>query len=213
MISFMRYLNKIRNHTYLRYGILTFVIILSFIIYLPSRDFFASLRLNSTKVKEETIGSNQKPISYQLIIPSLSIDVSIVPEVPGTDEQKYLEALRGGVAHYAGTALPGAIGNAFIFGHSSYTESQAYSEIFKNLNQLTTNDQIYIHKQDIVLKYRVIESKIVAADDLAILAQGNDEKLTLMTCWPIGTAKERMVVIATREGESKVLTQVNARLR
>lgn len=139
-------------------------------------------------------------VPYVLKIGKLSLSAPIIPNVPGTIEKEYLKAIENGVAHYAGTALPGNKGNAFIFGHSSYYKNKPgnYKEVFKELNKLVVGDQIEVVLPTETLVYEVKQSKIVADDDLSILAQGTDEMITIMTCWPPGTLAKRYVIQAQR---------------
>lgn len=152
---------------------------------------------------------------YVLGIDKLSLHAPIVPNVPGTNEKAYLAALTNGVAHYAGTPLPGQKvelsktekknGNTFIFGHSSFYKSQPYNTVFAKLDQLKIGDTfaITVHNKD-VLTYRVFRSAIVKDDDLSILApdKSGREIVTLMTCWPPGTIARRYIIQAERMASS-----------
>jgi len=161
-------------------------------------------------VSEETNQSESKPVSqtqetkpreiteFYLKIPKLKIEVPIIPNVDGSDETAYLKALESGVAHFAGTALPGEGGNIFIFGHSSYYANQPgnYKTVFKNLNNLQIGDEIVVrfNGQDYV--YSVNQKKQVKPSDVEYLAPTSSEQLSLMTCWPPGTTSYRLIVIA-----------------
>src|SRR5687767_11297538 len=70
----------------------------------------------------------------RLFIPSLGIDVPLV-YIEEKNEAAFQAALRDGVVHYPGTAMPGQPGNAYYFGHSSdYSWSKGeYKNVFATL--------------------------------------------------------------------------------
>lgn len=142
----------------------------------------------------------QGPDDYQLSIDEIDVIVPIIKEVSGANEQEYLRAIENGVAHYAGTPLPGNQGNSFIFGHSSYYRNKpgSYKEIFKRLNELKVGHKVTIQKGEESFSYQVINSRIVEANDTTVLDQGDREIVTLMTCWPPGTLQKRYIVQAQR---------------
>lgn len=129
-----------------------------------------------------------------LIIPKLSINAPVIWDVP---EDQILSQLHYGVAHYAGTAKPGQIGNVFITGHSSYYywDKGKYKTVFSLLNKLEPGDQIGISFQNKFYTYQVYDKVVVLPQDLEVLEQGGNAKtLSLMTCTPVGTAWKRLVV-------------------
>ncbi len=114
-------------------------------------------------------------------------------------EHDIQESLKTGVLFYPGAAKPGQMGNTFITGHSSnYAWADGnYNDVFALLGQLEVGDEYYVYYEQQKYTYRVIETKIVTADDVSILEQPSDKRIsTLMTCWPVGTASKRMAVIA-----------------
>ena len=136
---------------------------------------------------------------FYLSVDKLAIKAPIIQGIDPANKAKYDEALKDGVAHMIGTALPGAgKGNIFIYGHSSSTVGSKYSKIFASLNDLSAGDEVAIHYNKADYKYSVSSKKIVAKTDLSVLDQTKEETLTLMTCWPIGTDNKRLVVIAKR---------------
>ncbi len=136
-----------------------------------------------------------------LLIEKLSINAPIVFNVNAGSNVEYLEALENGVAHFSGTALPNSpSGNTFIFGHSSYYYNSPgdYKEIFAKLENISLNDEIVITRKDQnqTFKYAVQDISIVEAHNIEAFNQEGDKRLTLMTCWPVGTSRQRLLVIA-----------------
>lgn len=136
--------------------------------------------------------------NYNLKIDKIALDAPIIINVDGNNKDAYNKALEGGVAHLLGSALPGKAGNAFIFGHSSFYAWKPgnYKEIFKNLNDVEIGDTIIITSNSSTYKYLVRDKQIVTPDDVSVANQNyNEKKLTLMTCWPVGSDAKRLVIV------------------
>lgn len=95
--------------------------------------------------------------------------------------------------------MPGATGNAFIFGHSSnYPWIKGdYNDVFALLDNLEFGDKIIVYYNQQKFVYTIREKKIIRPGDLKALDRDDTKKeLSLMTCWPIGTTLKRMLVFA-----------------
>ena len=120
-------------------------------------------------------------------IPRLGMAVAILQ---GTTSR----TLRLGVGHIAGTALPGESGNIGIAGHRD--------TYFRGLKEIRASDEIQIQTASGLSRYEVDWVKIVAPDDIAVLAPSAGSDLTLVTCYPfyfIGAAPQRFVVHARKK--------------
>lgn len=137
-----------------------------------------------------------KKADFEIEIEKISVRAPILVGVDPASKDVYNASLTKGVAHMNGTAMPGENGNVFIYGHSSSDIKSPYDKIFARLNELTTGDRIILNRAGLRYNYSVTDKKIVAEDDLSVLSQTDDKRLTLMTCWPIGTTDERLIVIA-----------------
>ncbi len=154
-------------------------------------------------LNRDTSTTTQEVISGKpdtLAIPSLGLEAPLV-YVTETDEVTFQRGLEQGVVHYPSTALPGEIGNAYYFGHSSdYAFKKGnYKTVFAILPKIEEGAEIYITNylgQQFIYKAR--EKKIVEPKDVSVLSQGDGKEklLTLQTSWPLGTALRRYVVIA-----------------
>ena len=118
------------------------------------------------------------------------------PIVWDVEENDILDQLKNGVVHYAGTSHPGEGGNIFIVGHSSnyFWIDSAYNSVFSLLDKLEKGDRVEIKKGDTSYFYDVLDKKVVNPDEVEVLESTNKELLTLMTCWPIGTSLNRLIV-------------------
>lgn len=132
----------------------------------------------------------------QLLVPKISVKVPIVWG-SDSDEGTMLTNLQKGVVHYGFTALPNdGRGNVFLSGHSSYLlwDPGQYKTVFANLDRLETGDQLALTYQGIVYIYEVTGKQVVKPDNLSVLDQTDEPTLSLMTCVPVGTSLNRLVV-------------------
>lgn len=135
-----------------------------------------------------------------VVIESLGIKAPLV-YVNEVQETVFQKALAQGAVHYPGTALPGEVGNVYIFGHSSDNawSKGNYKTVFALLPKVEIGTEIIIsNSQGRVYKYFVTQSLVVKPDALEYLSQETNGKklLTLQTSYPIGTSLKRWVVVA-----------------
>ncbi|MEI8143690.1 MAG: sortase [Candidatus Berkelbacteria bacterium] len=106
--------------------------------------------------------------------------------------------LKKGVVHLEGTALPGEKGNVFLAGHSSdyIWSAGSFNGIFSLNNKLIIGDIIHIKYQDKDYLYTVSEKKTVKPTDIAVMKSDATSKVTLSTCWPLGTSLRRLIIVA-----------------
>lgn len=134
----------------------------------------------------------------ELYIPRLGLKAP-VSQAPDNRDAVLLDLLRKSVVHLAGTARAGEMGNAVIAGHSSvysWDRSQQLGTIFAGLPYIDPDDLIWLKEDGVLAGYAVSGTTIVTPKDTSILAQEDMATLTLFTCYPIGTSKNRLVVVA-----------------
>ena len=102
-------------------------------------------------------------------------------------DAKHLEF---GPGYYVSTALPGTGGNFAIAGHRT-----TYGAPFKNLDKLEAGDNIYFQTNTNQYTYTVSEVKIVDPSETYLLSSFGDDRITLTTCHPKFSARQRLVVI------------------
>jgi sortase A len=120
-----------------------------------------------------------------LEIPDIGVDVLVVPGVTHDD-------LKKGPGHYPDTPLPGQLGNASIAGHRT-----TYGAPFFDLDKLEPGDEMIVTMiTGDRFVYRVTGSEIVGAGDSWVITtrDPNVAELTLTTCHPKYTARDRLVV-------------------
>jgi sortase A len=109
--------------------------------------------------------------------------------VAGIDKR----TLRRAVGHIPGTALPGQAGNVGIAGHRD--------TFFRPLQDIHVDDVIILTTHWGKYRYRVLSSRVVSPDEVAVLEPTGNQVLTLVTCHPfyfVGPAPDRFIVRAER---------------
>lgn len=115
-------------------------------------------------------------------------------------EKDIQQALKSGVVHYPGTALPGEKGNVVITGHSSFYAWDAgrFKDVFALLHEIVPGDKIFLFHNQKRYIYEVFDIRVVKPNEIDVLGQTKDERLTLITCTPLGTNLKRLIVTAKR---------------
>lgn len=167
--------------------------VLNFPAIITQTNYFFNHSDATTQTNEKATQFNSK--NNNLFIPKISVDTPIHWNV---SEDETLTALETGVAHYLNTALPGNPGNVFISGHSSYYwwKEGSYKEVFALLDKLEKGDKIYVSYNKKIYVYAVTDKKVVKPNNLEVLNQTDTKTLSLMTCVPVGTNINRLVVTA-----------------
>ena len=134
----------------------------------------------------------QPTIFGLLEIPDINISQFVVS---GTDEL----SLKFGPGHYIETKLPGSGGNVGIAGHRT-----TYGAPFSHLDQVDIGDEIYLTVGLNKYHYIVDDIEVVDANtgDYVLFNRG-DDRLTLTTCHPRYSARERLIV-------SGILTRIES---
>lgn len=113
-----------------------------------------------------------------------------------------VEALKSGPGHYPGTAEPGELGNVVLSGHRT-----TYGAPFERFGELTPGTAVVLETRDTWFTYRVTESTIVSPTAVEVTypvpgrpgAEPTQRLLTMTTCHPKYSAKQRLIVSAELE--------------
>jgi LPXTG-site transpeptidase (sortase) family protein len=109
-----------------------------------------------------------------------------------------MKELEDWVVRYPWSSEPWRKWNTFIFGHSSNYPwiKWDYNDVFSLLWQVNLWDEIVSYYWQKKYKYRIIEKKVITPWNVSILKrEKNKSELTLMTCWPVWTTINRLIVI------------------
>lgn len=122
------------------------------------------------------------------------------PERPisqGTDRATVLDVL--GIGHYEGTAMPGAVGNVAVAAHRT-----TFGKPFHRIEELQVGDPLVVRTADTWYVYRVTGTAVVAPSQVDVIAavpgdpaaEPTRRLLTMTTCHPMFSARQRYVVHA-----------------
>ncbi len=114
------------------------------------------------------------------------------------------EDLRRGPGHYPGTARPGKIGNFVLSGHRT-----TYAAPFNRIDELRRGDDIIIDAPEARYTYRVSGKQVVLPTDVDVIApvpnhpdaRPTQAVITLTTCHPEYSARQRLVVYGVLSGK------------
>lgn len=123
----------------------------------------------------------------RLKMPDIDVDVVVV-------EGTTASALRAGAGHYPDTPLPCELGNVAIAGHRT-----TYGRPFHNVDLLEKGSEITLETPIGTCTYEVSEDPFpVSPNRLDVIANTPEEAtLTLTTCHPKGSARQRLIIKAT----------------
>lgn len=133
--------------------------------------------------------------TYQLIIKKIGVDMPIV-----TNEADGTSALNRGAWQIPGSGTyfdandPNAHKNLVLAGHRFlYTSGP---NTFFHLDKVAVGDEIQVIWGGKLLNFTVFDTEIVMPDAVGILEDTSEGELTLFTCHPLYSTRERLVVHA-----------------
>ena len=141
---------------------------------------------------------------FGVVIPKILANVAVSEDVNPANPEIYQNILRqaGGVAHAAGSAVPGEDGVVYIFGHSTDSNFNVarFNAVFYLLRKLEADDLIIVYYRGKDYRYRVKYKKVVDPTDLSDITDvSSPRRLVLQTCWPPGTTWKRLLIVAEPE--------------
>lgn len=122
-------------------------------------------------------------------IPKIGVGKAVVQGVT-------LDQLKRGPGHYPESPLPGQKGNVAIAGHRT-----TYGAPFHDIDGLKPGDEIVVTTLQGTFHYKVDRTLIVVPSDLTVLADKGDNRLTLTSCNPRFSARQRIVVSGVLVGK------------
>lgn len=141
----------------------------------------------NTQEKSNKQQYNAKNPIGVLEIPKIDLTVPIV-------EGATQDSLKNAVGHIEGTGKLGEVNNNYgIAGHRSHTTGR----FFNRLDEIEIGDELTIKTATGEFKYIVFEKKVVTPDKVDVLDPIEGKSMvTLITCHPLYSNKQRLVVFA-----------------
>ena len=134
-----------------------------------------------------------------------------IPSLEGYDPWVVVEGtsvpdLKDGPGHIPGTAMPGDLGNVVVSGHRT-----TYGAPFQRLDELTDGSVVVLETRDGWFTYTIDDKTIVSPSAVEVtyavpgdpVAKPTKRLLTLTTCHPKYSAKQRLIVRGTLTAASK----------
>ncbi len=169
--------------------------------FYPEIKYQAWLKIQSWQGKmDET--ANQVPLPTQILPLSENLDLGnrlVIPkigvDIPVVDSKDSAWALNRGAWRMPETSTPDKGSNTAIAGHR-FKYLPPNNLTFYLLDKLAVGDGLAIIWEGKEYTYRVTESKIVLPTQVSVLAPTEKPTLTLITCDPIFSQKNRLIVTA-----------------
>lgn len=165
-----------------------------------------------TPIPEPTLpgeaGTGRPPATVpptRLVLPGLGLDVPVRPVGvktmgEGASAKTVWADLPDAAGFHNTSAYPGNPGNTVINGHRDI-----YAAVFRHLDRVEVGDEIVLYAGSAAYPYQVTEVLIVPetfataaqrAENQRLISYMPEERLTLVTCTPVGLATHRLLVIA-----------------
>jgi LPXTG-site transpeptidase (sortase) family protein len=141
----------------------------------------------------------------RLVIPKIAVDIPVLPVGVKTIQEKrrskvvWADVPNAGAFHLT-SAYPGNPGNTVINGHRDIQGA-----VFRHLDQVEPGDEIVLYAGEVAYPYLVTETLVVPdtfataeqrSEGLRLIGFLPEERLTLVTCTPVGLATHRLLVVA-----------------
>lgn len=171
-------------------------LILLILPYLPHLGFlFHQPRIDATPYKQAAKNKTLPPSTApgnRLILPEIGVDAQIID-----GRGVYVIGKNQGVWRENGNISPETPGNLVIAGHR-FLYTATNGGYFYNLPELKRDSEIFVKWKDKVYGYEIYNTRTVLPTQVDI--RNNDpsvpRKLTLYTCYPLGSTAKRYVVEA-----------------
>ena len=145
-------------------------------------------------------------IPVRLLIPAIGLDAPVIPartrvvNVGGQNYRQWMVPNQFAVGWHKNSARLGEPGNTVLNGHHN-----VFGQVFVRLVELRVGDIIQIASQDRTYRYVVTNRMIlpetyetldVRMNNARWILPSEDERITLITCWPYESNTHRLIIVA-----------------
>ncbi len=166
-------------------------------------------KLTSEKTQEYDV------VPVRISIPSIDLTADIIDashkEIIHGDKTyvQWLAPDEYAIGWHFDSATLGVPGNTVLNGHHN-----VYGKVFENLDKLVSGDEIFIYGNDLhVYQYVVSNTMILPERDVSFeerlenarwILPSEDERITLITCWPYFSNTHRLIIVASPIGSEPI---------
>lgn len=160
----------------------------------------------STSEVSEIILPVSAAIPVRITIPAIDLDAPIVQaeirwvEVNGKEYQQWQVPNLYAAGWHESSARLGEVGNTVFNGHNN-----VYGEVFRRLDELGVGDPVWVSSGAQVFEYVITNTMIlperyqeidVRMSNAQWIMPSEDQRLTLISCWPYDSNTHRVIVVA-----------------
>ena len=154
----------------------------------PARlDAFSNVNLYSRPIVD--------PAIKKLVIPDIGVEMPAIVTGKEYKEEDAYSAMDRGAWLYTQTSTPDAGGNTVLTGHR-FKYMPPHSNTLYSLDKIQKGDDILVYWKGREYIYRVNNSKVIEPTDLSVLEPTDTPTLTIITCTPLFSTAQRLVVTA-----------------
>jgi len=142
----------------------------------------------------------------KIIIPAIRLDAPVIRSTYGAVElrdqwfEQWIVPDEFAAGWQGNSAPLGMTGNTVIGGHHN-----EYGKVFGHLVELEIGDTIYVYSGNVTFVYKVVDKQLLKEKDVSLdirranaewISPTDDERLTLVTCWPKRSNTHRVIIVA-----------------
>ena len=171
-------------------------------------DIYFSFLTEISPTKEQVLGTNSILVENSSIEEYLDDSIEIDPILEKLNTQLHIDSvdiegnifqginsktMDKGFWHFPTSVYPGQKGNSVIISHR-FLHVPPAKDTFFNLDKVKKGDSVVIEQENDKYTYIVSDVKIVEKNDVSVLQNSDDYQITLITCTPLWTSHQRLVV-------------------
>ncbi len=166
----------------------------------------AYLDVTAAYIRSTDASLENPPVPDRIEIPAIKLDAPVIAadhrytEVEGATFGQWLAPSFFAAGWHPDSALPGEVGNTVINGHHNID-----GEVFADLVNVVEGDTILVFSGERSFEYVVTNRMILPEtfmdaatrlENARWLGRSDDERLTLVTCWPQESYTHRLILVA-----------------
>lgn len=143
-------------------------------------------------IEEYLVGNENIDLVLERLNTTLFVDsINVEGKLFQGQDSKVMDK---GFWHFPASVYPGQKGNSVIISHR-YLNIPPEKDTFYNLDKVKVGDSIVVKQDNDKYNYIVSEVKVVEKNDISVIRESSDYRITLITCTPLWTSHQRLVVV------------------